>query len=277
MKIYGFKPLTNESAVVNCNDCSKKILPRGYTEHLENCEKIKERSKEPPIKIEASDTAAVDKNHANISTDSRVKNELAGSEETTTSSAFPKQLVSTPASTSSIPAKRQPSSPSAGKSSNEKKQKVKKNPTEKKKGNNRNKGPIDLDRQCGVLMQPNNTPCTRSLTCKSHSMSLKRGVAGRSRMFDDLLQAYQKKSIGRPLNGNQANSKSDNKKDGKPDAEEVEEVVNSEEEVDAVIEAIMSSTVQPLAARQSSYVSRTHTNYFLYQDVSAENVAKAVW
>ena len=144
-------------------------------------------------------------------------------------------------------------------------------------------------------------------------MSLKRGVAGRSRMFDDLLQAYQKKSIGRPLSkyilqvlitwllssirhclihhsclyilyslpliqdGNQANSKSDNKKDGKPDAEEVEEVVNSEEEVDAVIEAIMSSTVQPLAARQSSYVSRTHTNYFLYQDVSAENVAKAVW
>ena len=57
----------------------------------------------------------------------------------------------------------------------------------------------------------------------------------------------------------------------------MEEVVNSEEEVDAVIEAIMSSTVQPLAARQSSYVSRTHTNYFLYQDVSAENVAKIVW
>ena len=124
MKIYGFKPLTNESAVVNCNDCSKKILPRGYTEHLgtllliiirvvilvknlpvieartmlshvvftrilikasfsrkkENCEKIKERSKEPSIKIEASDTAAVDKNHAGISTDSRVKNEPAGSE-----------------------------------------------------------------------------------------------------------------------------------------------------------------------------------------------------
>jgi hypothetical protein len=78
--------------------------------------------------------------------------------------------------------------------------------------------------------------------------------------------------------GNQANSKSDNKKDGKQDtAEEVDEVVNSEEEVDAVIEAIMSSTVQPLAARQSSYVSRTHTNYFLYQDVSAENVAKIVW
>ena len=34
MKIYGFKPLIDESAVVNCNDCSKKILPRGYTEHL---------------------------------------------------------------------------------------------------------------------------------------------------------------------------------------------------------------------------------------------------
>lgn len=37
-------------------------------------------------------------------------------------------------------------------------------------------------------------PCARSLTCKSHSMGAKRGVAGRSLPYDMLLAAYQKKN-----------------------------------------------------------------------------------
>jgi hypothetical protein len=51
-------------------------------------------------------------------------------------------------------------------------------------------GPIDLDKQCGVIL-PNNLPCSRSLTCKTHSMSLKRGVVGRSQPYDVLYAAYQ--------------------------------------------------------------------------------------
>lgn len=58
--------------------------------------------------------------------------------------------------------------------------------------------PLDLDKQCGVIQGQNNLPCTRSLTCKSHSMGAKRAVEGRSQPYDVLLQAYQKKSIGRP-------------------------------------------------------------------------------
>lgn len=49
-------------------------------------------------------------------------------------------------------------------------------------------------------------PCTRSLTCKSHSMGAKRSVDGRSQPYDVLLAAYQKKSIGRP-NGKEHLSK----------------------------------------------------------------------
>lgn len=52
----------------------------------------------------------------------------------------------------------------------------------------------------------NNMPCTRSLTCKSHSMGAKRAVDGRSQPYDVLLAAYQKKSIGRP-NGKEHVSK----------------------------------------------------------------------
>jgi hypothetical protein len=54
-------------------------------------------------------------------------------------------------------------------------------------------GPVDVERQCGVLL-PNGMPCARSLTCKSHSMGAKRAVAGRSLPYDMLLAAYQKKN-----------------------------------------------------------------------------------
>jgi SAGA-associated factor 73 len=55
------------------------------------------------------------------------------------------------------------------------------------------KGPVDVERQCGVPL-PNGGYCARSLTCKSHSMGLKRGVPGRSLPYDMLLAQYQKKN-----------------------------------------------------------------------------------
>jgi hypothetical protein len=53
-------------------------------------------------------------------------------------------------------------------------------------------GPVDVERQCGVIKD--GVPCARSLTCKSHSMGAKRAVAGRSLPYDMLLAAYQKKN-----------------------------------------------------------------------------------
>lgn len=58
--------------------------------------------------------------------------------------------------------------------------------------------PLNLDRQCGVLIPPTNEPCTRAITCKIHSVGAKRAVAGRSQSFNDLIAVYQKKGIGRP-------------------------------------------------------------------------------
>ncbi|KAJ2163024.1 SAGA complex subunit Sgf73 [Coemansia sp. RSA 552] len=59
---------------------------------------------------------------------------------------------------------------------------------------NKAKQPLDLDRQCGVVAEPGAAPCSRSLTCKTHSMAMKRAVVGRSNMFDALLQAHLAKS-----------------------------------------------------------------------------------
>ncbi|KAJ1675735.1 SAGA complex subunit Sgf73 [Spiromyces aspiralis] len=61
-------------------------------------------------------------------------------------------------------------------------------------GGAKEKAPIDLDKQCGVLVPPNNQPCSRSLTCKTHSMAAKRAVRGRSQLFDVLLRAHLAKS-----------------------------------------------------------------------------------
>ncbi|MCJ1390130.1 hypothetical protein MMC18_002988 [Xylographa bjoerkii] len=55
------------------------------------------------------------------------------------------------------------------------------------------KGPVDVEKQCGVLL-PNGAHCARSLTCKSHAMGAKRAVPGRSLPYDMLLAAYQKKN-----------------------------------------------------------------------------------
>ncbi|CAG8563260.1 3991_t:CDS:2 [Funneliformis mosseae] len=229
MKIYGCKPLKDESGIVNCKECSKKVLPYGFIDHSVNCEKIKAEEFEAAQNADAStDVSAND-----VTVEKFVKTPIA---ETYTSSHSSKKRKKSVAS----------------------------------------EGPIDLDRQCGVIVPPNNTPCARSLTCKSHSMALKRGVLGRSQSYDLLLAAYQKKSIGRPQNNGIQSNKQDNvKKDGKlliPEKEE-EEMVDSEEEVDAVMSAIMYSNPQPLVTRPESFVPQ-RSNYFIYSnDILPKGIA----
>ncbi|CUM62607.1 uncharacterized protein PRCAT00000160001 [Priceomyces carsonii] len=55
------------------------------------------------------------------------------------------------------------------------------------------KGPVDVEKQCGVPL-PSGGFCARSLTCKTHSMGAKRAVMGRSAPYDVLLQQYQKRN-----------------------------------------------------------------------------------
>lgn len=51
--------------------------------------------------------------------------------------------------------------------------------------------PIDLDRQCGVI-NDKGLPCSRSLTCKTHTVGSKRAVEGRSRTYDTLYLEWQR-------------------------------------------------------------------------------------
>ncbi|KAK0162179.1 hypothetical protein PV327_008536 [Microctonus hyperodae] len=49
----------------------------------------------------------------------------------------------------------------------------------------------DPNRHCGVWNEETGKPCTRSLTCKAHTVSLRRTVIGRSKSFDKLLADHR--------------------------------------------------------------------------------------
>jgi SAGA-associated factor 73 len=103
------------------------------------------------------------------------------------------------------------------------------------------KGPVDVEKQCGVLL-PNGAQCARSLTCKSHSMGAKRAVPGRSLPYDMLLQNYQKK--------NQARQQKAAIDANAPLQDEDLDValsgpVDSDEERDAIMAAVARSLANP--------------------------------
>lgn len=49
----------------------------------------------------------------------------------------------------------------------------------------------DPNKHCGVVTADNPKPCTRSLTCKAHALSLRRTVEGRCKPFDTLLAEHR--------------------------------------------------------------------------------------
>ncbi|KAI7872617.1 SCA7, zinc-binding domain-containing protein [Mucor mucedo] len=160
------------------------------------------------------------------------------------------------------------------------KKKLKKEKKPKQKATPKKKAPLDLDRQCGVIITPSNHPCTRSLTCKIHAMGAKRSVEGRTQPFNDLLAAYQKKVPGTmndkdKLDGTKKtwmNTGSSHKENAKTEEEEEGEderdnnegqEIDSDEETESVRIAIEQTKPIPLGKRQLFYVCRKRKYYKL--------------
>ncbi|CAB1314836.1 unnamed protein product [Coregonus sp. 'balchen'] len=68
-----------------------------------------------------------------------------------------------------------------------------------KKQDNSAKREFNPDIHCGVLDMTARKPCTRSLTCKTHSLSQRRAVLGRRKRFDTLLAEHKSKAREREL------------------------------------------------------------------------------
>ncbi|KAM4721713.1 LOW QUALITY PROTEIN: ataxin-7 [Rhinophrynus dorsalis] len=58
---------------------------------------------------------------------------------------------------------------------------------------------FDPDIHCGVVDVETKKPCTRSLTCKTHSLGYRRAVQGRKEQFDVLLAEHKNKSREKEL------------------------------------------------------------------------------
>ncbi|EED21941.1 beta-ketoacyl synthase (Cem1), putative [Talaromyces stipitatus ATCC 10500] len=227
------KPREEELETVICKHCKRPQLKTTAVEHIREC--LKAKQEKARKKKEARDA----KNQAKIA-DSK-----DGEDDDKDDDGIKGQKTAKKGAVKGM-ADDGPKKGKKRKAADGEDEKDGKEPKKKKKKEEpkpkvpKPKGPVDVEKQCGVLL-PNGSMCARSLTCKSHSMGAKRAVPGRSLPYDMLLQAYQKKNQARQQKAAiDANAPlQDDFENNGP--------VDSDEERDAVMAAISRSHPTPLA------------------------------
>jgi len=129
----------------------------------------------------------------------------------------------------------------------------------------RTKGPVDYDKQCGVI-NDKGLPCSRSLTCKAHSMGAKRAVQGRSKPYDELLLEWNR--------ANNPNWVEPVKKETKAEKREKREKEKAEKKRMAM-EAAIASGLDPKIAVAKKAVKKPTISSGLHRlegDDGAENL-----
>ncbi|KAK5988771.1 SAGA-associated factor 73 [Cladobotryum mycophilum] len=232
------RPLEDSPELQQCKHCKKSVLKTAAKTHIAQCLRVKkEKAQRKKEAREARERAK----EALREEEARKNDEENGEGKDEESEVEEEKKV--------IPAKKaagkKPGDDKGGKKRKadgdpDKGPKAKKKKDEPKAKIPKPKGPVDVERQCGVIL-PNGQPCARSLTCKSHSMGAKRAVAGRSLPYDMLLAAYQKK--------NQAKQQKA-ALDANAPLEDEDEVnngpVDSDEETGAVMSALAHWNPQPV-------------------------------
>ncbi|KAK1780949.1 hypothetical protein QBC45DRAFT_371367 [Copromyces sp. CBS 386.78] len=234
------RPLDDVPDLIYCKLCKKGVIRTSGKEHIDECLRIKrekaqrkkearearERAKEAAREEEARKNNPDGDAHDDDDSDAEEPPERKGNSGKTTKKATGKK-------------------PDTGGKKRKaegdlEKGKAKKKKDEPKPKTAKPKGPVDVERQCGVIL-PNGQPCARSLTCKSHSMSAKRSVPGRSLPYDMLLVAYQKKNQAKQQRAAiDANAPLEDDDDPNAGA------VDSDEETAAVMNALANWRPQPV-------------------------------
>ena len=184
------RPREEQPELVHCKHCKRPFLKHVLKDHSVGCLRAKqERNRK---KKEAREAKQKEKNGDKEGDDNDNASVNAAEKEST-----PQKTTSKKSAVKNAVEE----GPKKGKKrkaegDDEKEPKKKKKKDEPKVKVPKPKGPVDVERQCGVPL-PNGAQCARSLTCKSHSMGAKRAVPGRSLPYDMLLQAYQKKNQAR--------------------------------------------------------------------------------
>jgi SAGA-associated factor 73 len=177
------KPFEDTTDIVQCKHCKKPVLKHAAPEHIRSClRKKQEKLLKKKEAKEAKDAALRKERNGGVSPAPSDDNTVTGDKR-----ARKTALVDGEGGAMKKAGKKRKAEDD-GKGGSAKKKKKDELKTKKPA-----KGPVDVEKQCGVQL-PNGALCARSLTCKSHSMGAKRGVPGRSAPYDVLLAQYQKKN-----------------------------------------------------------------------------------
>ncbi|KAI0437658.1 SCA7, zinc-binding domain-containing protein [Xylaria telfairii] len=238
------RPLEDSLNLQQCKLCKKGIVKNAAKAHIDNCMKIKkekaQRKKEAREARERAKEQAREEEARKADGDGDAKmNDDSDDDDDGSPDKKPNGKASKKVGgkkpDGELKGKKRKADAAAGDGPKNKKKKEEPKPKVPKP-----KGPVDVEKQCGVLL-PNGQPCARSLTCKSHSMGAKRAVAGRSLPYDMLLAAYQKKNQAKQqkaaLDAN-APLEEDDEGNGGP--------VDSDEETAAVMSALARWNPQPV-------------------------------
>lgn len=167
-------PVADKVDVVQCKHCRRPVLRAASATHIREClNKKQEKLKKKKEAKEAKDAALRKEKGEDDDTGKNARKAVKGA------------IVD---GEGAKKGKKRKLEGDDGKPGSKKKKK-----DEPKQKGAKPKGPVDVEKQCGVAL-PNGGFCARSLTCKSHSMGLKRAVPGRSLPYDMLLAQYQKKN-----------------------------------------------------------------------------------
>ena len=183
MTDFGPSRLDDDVEIVQCGDCGKVVLRDALGFHQENCRLIRDiaEGRLSPSIIEGEVRtlrSRRDSDASDTSSISQVQHALGGSGSDVQKSG---KLSKKAEKRLEIEARKK-----ARLQAQEAKRSKKYSVLARKKGE-----PPDVDTQCGVI-NDKGLPCSRSLTCKSHSMGAKRAVPGRCKPYDELLLEWQR-------------------------------------------------------------------------------------
>lgn len=231
------RPLDDQLDTVQCRHCRRPVLRTSAKDHIKDCLDKKQAKLKKKKEAKEAKEAAI-----------RREKGLPSEDEGPPKNARKSAKGALDDHTGAKKTKKRKADGDAEKAPAKKKKK-----DEPKAKAAKPKGPVDVEKQCGVLL-PNGSMCARSLTCKSHSMGAKRAVPGRSLPYDMLLAQYQKK--------NQAKQQRAAIDANAPLADDFDNhgPIDSDEEKDAIMAAIARSRPAPLVTRPLISTRSKHQN-----------------
>ncbi|MBE7179848.1 MAG: SCA7 domain-containing protein, partial [Terriglobus roseus] len=254
------KPLEDKADLVQCKQCKRPVLRHVAKEHIKDCQRKKQEKIQKKKEAKEAKELAARREKGLDDDDDRAK----GARKSSTKAGDDDDGIGIGGGAAKKTKKRKAEDP-ADKGPNAKKKKK----DEPKAKAPKTKGPVDVEKQCGVPL-PNGAQCARSLTCKSHSMGAKRAVPGRSLPYDMLLAQYQKKNQAKQQRAShhllifctslltQASGAAIDANAPLADDFDNHGPVDSDEERDAVMAAVHRARPQPLFTRT---VTSTRSKY----------------